>query len=614
MDVAKQARLEPEEELEDKAEEEAVRSDDLSFFASFMRPYVRPYKKSLWIIAGILLIEMAFNFNFPLVTQHLIDDGLQEKNWEVVVWVLGFLFIAAVANTTLGIVSDYLYTRTATHVTRDVRQSLFDHMHQLPMPYFSQTQTGVITSRFSGDIVATETALVTVVPYFLAPALEVIYSTVLLLILSPSLGAIALIGFPLVMWLPKLFASKAFDLAYQKRKTEGRLMGAVQENISAQPVLKAFGLSKRLRDDFNGINATWFGTASRGNFQASLVERASHSGLYVLHIVVFGIGVYWVFTDSITLGALVAFEGVFLSMGYAMTDVTQYVPNLAQAVGGARHMREFLDEIPSIVDKKDALEAPYFSRSIEFDRVRFDYGAASDFCLENFSLVIPKGSMLGIVGPSGSGKSTILNLLLRFNEPTSGAIRFDDIDLRDLKQASYRRQLGVVFQESFLFNTTILENIRLGKPDASMSEIQEAARLAEVEEFILSLPQQWQTVVGERGSQLSGGQRQRVAIARALVRSPELLVLDEATSALDAATEARLNATLRRIARTRTVVSVTHRLGSVVGADRIILMEGGRIVESGTHEELLEKGGHYTVLWRTQREAPRLHSATSGDD
>jgi ATP-binding cassette subfamily B protein len=222
--------------------------------------------------------------------------------------------------------------------------------------------------------------------------------------------------------------------------------------------------------------------------------------------------------------------------------------------------------------------------------------------------------MLGIVGPSGSGKSTILNLLLRFNEPTSGAIRFDDIDLRDLRQASYRCQLGVVFQESFLFNTTILENIRLGKPDVSMSEIQEAARLAEVEEFILSLPQQWQTVVGERGSQLSGGQRQRVAIARALVRSPELLVLDEATSALDTATEARLNSTLRRIARTRTVVSVTHRLGSVVGADRIILMEGGRIVESGTHEELLEKGGHYTVLWRTQREAPRLHSATSGDD
>jgi len=391
-------------------DEQTAHSGDVSFVVGFMRPYLKPYKKALWWLAGILLIEMAFNFSFPLVTQHLIDEGLQKKNWEIVVWVLGFLAFAAVANIALGIASDFLYTRTATHVTRDLRQSLFDHMHRMSMPYFHRTQTGTITSRFSGDIVATETALVTSVPYFVTPALEVIYSTVLLLILSPTLGAIALISSPLVVWLPKLLATKAFKLAYDKRRAEGKLMGVVQENVSAQPVLKAFSLIRRVRDDFKGINTTWFGTASRGNFQAALVERASHSGLYVLHIIVFGIGVYWVFNDTITLGTLVAFEGVFLSMGYAMTDVTQYVPNLAQAVGGVRHMEEFLRERPSVVDKSTAMEAPYFSRLIEFDRVGFGYESESDFRLEDFSLVIPKGSMLGIVGPSGSGKSTILNL------------------------------------------------------------------------------------------------------------------------------------------------------------------------------------------------------------
>jgi len=192
----------------------------------------------------------------------------------------------------------------------------------------------------------------------------------------------------------------------------------------------------------------------------------------------------------------------------------------------------------------------------------------------------------------------------------TGAVRFDDLDLRDMTQASYRHQLGVVFQENFLFNTTIIENIRLGKPDASMEEIKEAARLAEVEDFILSLPQQWQTQVGERGSQLSEGQRQRIAIARALVRDPALLVLDEATSALDVATEGRLNETLLRIKKSRTVVMVTHRLASVVGADRVIVMEDGRIVESGTHKELIARAGLYARLWQIQLNTAQLSVVT----
>lgn len=586
-------------DTEDEAES-SVHSSDVLFFINFVRPYLAPYKKLLAVLAVVILFESILNFSFPLVTQHLIDEGLQEKNWEIVVWVLSFLVIAAVANIALGIASDYLHTRTATHVTRDLRQALFDHMHRMSMPYFHRTQAGTITSRFSGDIVVTETALVTSIPCFVTPALEVIYSTVLLLILSPTLGAIALVGFPMVMWLPKVFANKAFGLAYDKRRTEGKLIGFVQESVSAQAVLKAFGLVGRVRNEFKGISATWFGAASQGNFQAALVERASYSGLYVLHIIVFGTGVYWVFTDTVTLGTLVAFEGVFLSMGYAMTDVTQYVPNLAQAVGGARHMNDFLNEKPSVIDRSGALEAAQFSRSISFEKVSFAYEGANNFRLENFSLVIPKGSMLGIVGSSGSGKSTILNLLLRFHDPKAGAIRLDDIDLRDVTQTSYRRQLGVVFQENFLFNTTILENIRLGRPEATMAEIQEAARLAEVEEFILSMPKQWQTPVGERGSQISCGQRQRIAIARALVRNPALLVLDEPTSALDATTEKRLNETLLRIAQSHTVVVVTHRLASVVGANHIIVIEGGRIAESGTHHELLERSGLYAALSRAQ--------------
>lgn len=605
---------------DDEDEAKTVAAGDISFIARFLRPFARPYRRNIGVIGLVLMVETAFNFSFPLMTQYLIDDGLLEKDWNVVVWVLSFLCVAAFVTTVLGVLSDYMYTRTATSMTGDLRQHLFDHVNRMSMPFFQRTPTGTITSRFSGDIVATETALVTLVPYFVKPALEVIYSTILLFIFSFWLGLIAFLVFPMVLFLPRIFAKRAFARAYDKRRTEGVLMASVQENVSAQPVLKAFGLAGRVRRDFHVLNARWFGFASKGNFSAALVEQASYSGLYILHIIVFGIGVYWVFTDQMTLGTLIAFEAVFLSMGYALTDVTQYVPNLAQAVGAVHHMDDLLQEKPTLVDRPDAGTAPRFTNAITFEGVGFSYPKDPDddekaeadggFKMENINLTIPKGSFLGIVGASGSGKSSMLNLLLRFHDPTAGAVKLDGIDLRDVTQSSYREQLGVVFQESFLFNASIIDNIRLGKDNATMNEISAAAKLAEVEDFILSLPDGYDTGCGERGQHLSGGQRQRIAIARALVRNPPLLVLDEATSALDAGTEGRLNETLRRIARTRTVVSVTHRLGSVETADKIIVMHDGRIVEDGTHEQLLALGGLYAALWRTQRNA----AADTGDD
>ncbi len=623
MAAEKQAKPDPEDELEDEEDEETVESGDISFIVGFMRPYFAPYKKALWILAGILLVETAFNFSFPLVTQHLIDEGLQEKNWDVVVWVLGFLVFAAVANTVLGVFSDLLYTRTATNITRDLRQSLFDHLHRMSMPYFHRTQTGMITSRFSGDIVATETALVTLVPYFLTPALEVVYSTVLLLILSPTLGAIALVGFPLVLWLPKLFATKAFGLAYEKRRTEGRIMGFVQENVSAQPVLKAFGLARRVRDDFKGINSTWFGIASRGNFHAALVERASHSGLYVLHIIVFGIGVYWVFTDTITLGTLVAFEGVFLSMGYALTDVTQYVPNLAQAVGGARHMDEFLSEKPTISDKEGAVDAPAFAKAIEFDNVGFSYGeedrrpgeptAASAWRISTSSSRRARCSASwasrarqehGAEPPAALQRSDGGRGEARRGRPARrdagelspparrgvpGELPVQHLDHREHPPRQARRHHGRDPRRRPAGGGRGLHPV----PAPAMGDLRRRARLA-----ALGRP--------------APAHRDRAGAGA----GPALLVLDEATSALDAATEGRLNETLVRIARTRTVVSVTHRLGSVVAADRIILMDSGRIAESGTHDELVALGGLYAALWKTQRNAvpDRVEDDDEGDE
>ena len=254
---------------------------------------------------------------------------------------------------------------------------------------------------------------------------------------------------------------------------------------------------------------------------------------------------------------------------------------------------------PAIADRPNARKVPRLSQAIQFEHVTFSYSDGLPTLL-NLNMDLPAGASLALVGPSGAGKSTVLNLILRFYDPQQGHVLFDGVDLRDATLDSVRGQIGTVFQDNVLFNISIRENIRLGKLDATDAQVVEAAKAAEIHDFILSLPQGYDTVVGEQGSRLSGGQRQRLAIARAIIRNPAILLLDEATSSLDSLTEAAINATLSRLARGRTTISVTHHLASVVHADRIYVLDRGVLKEQGTHDELLKRGGLYAQLWREQ--------------
>jgi ATP-binding cassette subfamily B protein len=385
------------------------------------------------------------------------------------------------------------------------------------------------------------------------------------------------------------------------------MLSSVQETVLAQPVIKAFGLELSALAGFSQRNAGLFDSAVRVSFLSALVERSAAVGILMLNVLIIGVGAYWAFRGAISVGTLVSFETVFLTLSYSLSYVSQFVPSLVQAAGGLGHIQGLLDQQPRIVDAPGAKPLPRMTSDLTFGDVSFSYtGEQLNLC--ELNLRIARGEVAAFVGPSGSGKSTLLNLLLRFYDPLRGSVSIDGHDLRDVTQESLRAQIGVVFQENFLFNTTIRENIRMSAPHSTNWEVEAAARAAEIHDFIVSLPQGYDTMAGERGGRFSGGQRQRIAIARAILRDPAILILDEATSALDPASEAAINATLARIAQGRTVISITHRLSSVINADQIFVLNHGKLAESGRHEDLLELGGIYWQMWRKQRGSKFLES------
>ena len=588
--------------LEEEEEEGHIRAKDLGFMLRFLSPYLRPYGKHLILIAVLLAVQTVFNASFPLATQYLIDEGLIERDWNALVLVLIFLSAAAIGVSVTAIGNDYLYSRVFSNVVKDIRISLFEQLQKLPMPFFQRTPSGNILSRFSGDIVASENMLVQLIPWLIMPLLEVIYATVLMFYFNFWLGLIGLLVFPMILAGPSIFSRMAFALSYDKRSREADILSAAQENLQAQPVVKAFGLRRRSVGQFRGLNESWTAHAFKVYFLSALSASSAYMGVYIIHIVVIILGAYWAFNGEMSIGTLVAFESMFVSMGYALTDLTQFVPTLAQASGSMQHLNEVFDEKPSLTDAPDAIVLPPMQHKVSFENVSFAYDTGK-MVLKAANFDVAKGSYVAVVGRSGSGKSTILSLLMRFYDPTSGRVAIDGTDIRAVTQDSLRAQIGIVFQESFLFSASILDNIRMGKQDATVEEVEAALRTAEIWETVSALPQGIDTPVGERGGKLSGGQRQRIAIARALVRDPTILVLDEATSALDAIAEAALNVTLQRIARERTVINVTHRLSNVVNADMIVVIDAGDIVETGSHSELLARDGRYAHLWRTQQQS-----------
>ncbi len=576
-----------------------ARSPALGSFIRCLAVYARAYRGLLAVIFFCLLVEMAFYSSLPICFKLVVDEVLLKGNERLLFRLLGLLSFGVALVTAVGLGRDYLAARVFAGMIGDLRARLFDHLQRLSLSHYARTSTGKTLTRFSGDMATIEHALTSAIPWAILPGLDVVASTSLLFVLDWRLALVAVLVFPLALAGPRLIAPRATRASYARNLEEARVLSHVQENISAQPVVKAFGLQDLARGGFRERNLTLMRSGVRLGFVNSLLERSANFGIHFLQVLVLGAGGYLAWRKQISIGSLAAFQTLFLNLSYSLSYATQYVPHFIHGAGAMQHINELLDEDPHVEDAPDAVSMPRLARELALREVTFSY-SGQQANLENVSLVIPAGASVAFVGPSGSGKSTVINLVLRFYDPARGAVLLDNADLRQGTQQSLRAQCGIVFQESFLFNTTIRENIRLGRAGATNAEVEAAARAAEIHDLITSWPEGYDTMVGERGGRLSGGQRQRVAIARAMVRNPAILILDEATSALDPATEAALNATLARVSRDRTVLTVTHRLEAATGCDIIFVFEKGRLLEQGNHTKLLARRGLYHSLWRKQ--------------
>src|SRR3984885_12246885 len=584
----------------------------LATIYGFVKPFLKNYKKILTLVSLGVLVETLFNVIMPLSLKFLIDDALGEEDFEALIKILSVVAAAGIVTSIVAVWYERWDATLAASLISDVRTRLFEHVQSLPAAFFARTKRGEILSRFSVDMSAIEGTIKGFANAAALPFFELIAGIVLMLFLNWQLAAISLLVFPITLIGPRILTPKAVQANYEQKLNESTLLGMVQENIATQAVVKAFMLQRKTLGWFTMRNDDARRKIASAAFLSTMVERTVTISVLLLHLVVLAIGAYLATKGQITIGTFVTFESAFWEVSYNIAHIMHFIPVSISSAAAVRHIQELLDEPIRDADRPGAPDLPRISHDISFERVTFQYEGSQTPVLDSLSLRLDVGKTIAIVGPSGSGKSTLLNLILRLYVPDEGRVTIDGVDIRKVTRESLRRSMAVVFQENMLFNMSIRENIRLGKEGATDKEVEEAARKAEIHRYIMSLPQKYNTPVGERGDTLSGGQRQRIAIARAIVRDPSILLLDEATSALDQTTEAAINKTLMKLARGRTMLFSTHRLTSVVDMDEIIVISGGRAIERGSHAELLAANGMYRQLWDDQSLKP--HAAAGEED
>jgi len=555
-----------------------------------------PYKLRTTLSVFSLLAATATALAPPFLSKYAVDDGIRRHDLQKLWWIVGAFLLAGLANWGMSYVQTYLTGWVGERILADLRNKLFGHLQRLSLGFFERNRAGVIISRLTNDVEALDQLVTDGVTTLVQSTLTLVGTAILLFVLDWRLALATLAVIPFMSIATIVFRVRSTRAYRAVRERLGLVTATLAEDIAGMRMVQAFTREQQNMTNFRTVTERYrdsnMETVVLNAWYFPFVDLLSSVALAV----VLGYGGHLYFNGDVTIGTLFAFMLYVQNFFDPVQQLSQLYNTFLSATAALDKIMDVLDEEPQIVDAPAAEALPEVQGHVRFEGVRFSYGTGPEV-LHGLDVEVPSGTTVALVGHTGAGKSTIAKLLARFYDPTDGRITIDGHDLRDVAQASLRRQLGIVPQEGFLFAGTVTENIAFGRPDATPDEVVRAAQAVGAHEFILRLEDGYETQLQERGSRLSLGQRQLVALARALLADPRILILDEATSSVDIGTERKIEQALRLLLAGRTAFIIAHRLSTIRNADLIVVLEHGEIVEQGSHDELLQRRGLYTSLY-----------------
>lgn len=569
--------------------------------------FVKPYKWDIVFTFILGVIKFMIPLAIPLLIKVIIDDVISndglppdEKTKKLFMWIIFMAFLFFIVRPPIEYYRQYFAQRISNRVLYDIRTNMYGHLQKLGQKFYANNRVGDVISRTINDVEQTKEFIVTGLMNVWIDLVTVVIAIGIMLYMDFKLTLVTLIALPFYVISVKFFFTKLRTLTRERSKALAGVQSYLHERVQGMSVITSFTLEQHEQGVFKKANGNFLEKAldqTRWNAKTFMVVNTVTG---MAPVAVIGYAGYQVIHGSLTLGVLAAFIGYIDSLYNPLRRLVNSSTTLTQSVASMDRMFELMDEKYDITDRENAKELQQVAGKVTFDDVAFRYNDDGRNVLNQLNFTIEPGQTAAFVGMSGGGKSTIISLIPRFYDVTGGSIKIDGQDIRDLTIESLRRNIGIVQQDNVLFSDSIKENILMGNPQATDEEVYAAAKAANAHDFIMSFPDGYDTLVGERGVKLSGGQKQRVAIARVFLKNPPILILDEATSALDLESEALIQESLDRLAHNRTTLIVAHRLSTITHADQIMLIDHGEVKEHGTHQQLMQAGGAYHDLFQVQ--------------